>query len=237
MSEFYRMFAAHYNTIFPLAGGKEEFFQGILARFHPKTALDLGCATGELTGFLNRNGCSTMGIDLSQDLLSLAQDQPGQFTRADMVDYLQRETPNPKDLIICIGNTLPHLEPNKIKEFLSSLPAWLNQDGLVIIQTVNYDKVLRQRPPGLATIERPQAGVKFTRLYTYNSDGSIAFTAILDAPQGRNQATVTLWPFTSQELKDQLPTALQVEAEYGSFAGSPFEPQESPAWVLVAKKL
>ncbi|MGI6365815.1 MAG: class I SAM-dependent methyltransferase [Bacillota bacterium] len=236
MSNFYRMFAAYYNTIFPFANSKGDFFNNILARYSPKAALDLGCATGELTGYLNRNGCRAIGVDLSQDLLELAQDQPGEFVLADMVDYLQRETAEPKDLLICIGNTLPHLEPDKLKEFLKQIPAWLNQDGLLIIQTVNYDKILAQRPPGLPTIERPEEGVTFTRLYTYNSDGSIAFTGILDSPEGKDQATVTLWPFTSQELKAQLPTGLRVEAEYGSFAGIPYDSRESPAWVLVARQ-
>lgn len=235
MSNFYRMFAAYYNTIFPLSGGKEEFFKNVLASHQPKSALDLGCASGELTGFLNRNGCATVGVDLSRELLDLAQGQPGKFIHADMVDFLGKNPPEPKDLIICIGNTLPHLHPAKLKEFLHRVPAWLNQGGLLVIQTVNYRKFLTQRPPGLPTIERPEAGVKFTRLYTYNGDGSIAFTAILTSPQGQNQSTVTLWPFTPEEIKGPLAMGLQVEGEYGSFACSPFDAQESPAWVLVAK--
>jgi len=81
-------------------------------------------------GFLNRNGCKTIGVDLSEDLLDLAQSQLGEFIYADMVDYLQK-TPKPKDLLICIGNTLPHLEPNTFKDSLEHIPGWLNQDGLL----------------------------------------------------------------------------------------------------------
>ena len=234
MSSFYQMFSAYYNIIFPFAEGKEEFFSNILSKYKPKSALDLGCATGELTSFLTTNGCDTTGIDLSPDLLSLAAKNPGKFILADMIDFLKK--PDQKqDLVICIGNTLPHLTPEQLSQFIQAIPNWLNKNGLLIIQTVNYHKILAKKPAGLSTIDRQKQGVKFARLYDYNPDGSIAFTAVLDSPGGHSESTVTLWPFTPTELKQKLPGSLKVEAEYGSFTETPFNPMESGAWVLIAK--
>lgn len=235
--DFYRMFSTYYNTIFPFAEGKENFFKTLVERYNPKTALDLGCATGELTAFLARQGCSTIGIDLSPDLLKLANDHPGEFILADMVEYLEQKPAQKKDLIVCIGNTLPHLSTSLFNRFIKVVPEWLEEKGLLVIQTVNYHQILKNRPPGLPTIERPQAGVKFTRLYDYNPDGSIAFKGILDSPHGRSQSTVTLWPYTSSEIKEGLQMELTVEAEYGGFGGNPYDQEHSPAWVLVAKKI
>jgi SAM-dependent methyltransferase len=233
--DFYRMFAAYYNTIFPFAEGKEIFFNSLVQKYRPKTAIDLGCATGELTAFLNNNGCETIGVDLSPDLLRLTQGKPGEFILADMVDYLANPPVQKKDLVVCIGNTLPHVEPSNVQKMISEIPNWLGKDGLLVIQTVNYQRILDNRPPGLSTIDRPEAGVKFTRLYDYKTNGSIAFTAVLDSPQGQNRATVTLWPYTSGQFKEMLPSSFSVEAEYGGFTDSPFSPAESTAWVLVAK--
>lgn len=235
MSSFYKMFSAYYNTIFPLAGGKEVFFKKLLTNHRPRTALDLGCATGELTAFLTINGCETTGVDLSPDLLAQAHNKPGHFIKADMVDYLETEPKQKNDLIVCIGNTLPHLEPAKLNRFFAAVPTWLSDNGLLAIQTVNYQKILSGKPPGLPTIERPDAGVKFTRLYRYNPDGSIAFTGILDSPEGRGEATATLWPYTASDLKQGLTEAFRIEAEYGGFSDTTFCP-ESPAWILLAQK-
>jgi len=229
------MFAAYYNTIFPLAGGKEAFFESILKRYNPTTALDLGCATGELTSFLNGRGCKTLGVDLSQDLLDLAKEQQaGKFVLADMVDYLQGQ-PEKYDLLICIGNTLPHLEPPKLKKFMQAVPKWLSKNGILIIQTVNYSKILKNKETGLPTIERPDAGVRFTRLYSYSSQGSITFTAVLERPGGRDRSAVTLWPYTAEEIKHMLPGSFIVEAEYGGFTKTIYDPEQSSAWVLVAR--
>src|SRR5690606_13156225 len=110
------------------------------------------------------------------------------------------------------------------------------QDGILIIQTVNYHKILNNAAPGLPAIERPKAGLKFSRLYSYNTDGSIAFTALLDSPAGRDKATVTLWPYTAEGIKQELTGNFRIEAEYGSFTESPYDLEQSPAWVLLAQK-
>lgn len=233
MSDFYTMLAAHYNTVFPFSGVKKQFFENILLQYRPRTALDLGCATGELTGFLNRNRCQATGVDLNADLLAIARkSQPGRFVREDIVAFLSASR-EMFDLIICIGNTLPHLDPASRDRFAALAPRRLHPKGILILQTVNYHKILRHRPPGLPAIEKKEAGIKFTRRYQYRSDGSIVFTASLDSPQGQSQSSTVLWPYTARELKAMLAADFHLAAEYGSFAGEPFA-EESPAWFYVA---
>jgi len=232
---FYKMFSAYYNSIFPLAGSKAVFFNNLWRAYKPKTALDLGCATGELVDHLTKQGCQATGVDMSSDLLALAHDKDGKFVQADMVEYLS-QTPQQHDMVICIGNTLPHLKPVQLERFFSIIPHWLKSGGVLVVQTVNYHRILQKRPPGLSTINRPEEGLQFQRLYNYNEDGSIDFTAILTSPQGRDKATVTLWPFTHQKFNQALANTFSPEAEYGGFNEVPYQREESPAWVLVARK-
>ena len=41
----------------------------------PKTCLDLGCGTGTLTELLDSRGYNMIGVDVSEDMLSVAMDK------------------------------------------------------------------------------------------------------------------------------------------------------------------
>lgn len=233
---FYQSLSTYYDTIFPFSGSKEQFFLDLIANKPSSSALDLGCATGALVGLLTRLNWTAVGVDLSPDLIKLARQQhPGTFLQEDMLGFLERSEKE-YELIVCIGNTLPHLPQDKLKRFLDLTSKHLSPGGKLIIQTVNYHKILKDKPPGLSTIIRPEEQVTFTRLYNYLFDGSIRFSLILETPKGKEQASVTLWPFTHQDFRDILPPKLSIQAEYGSFAKEPYNPQDSLAWVLQATK-
>lgn len=233
---FYQILAAYYDTIFPFSGSKEQFFLDLIANKPSSSALDLGCATGALVGLLTRLNWTAVGVDLSPDLIRLARQQhPGTFLQEDMLGFLERSEKE-YELIVCIGNTLPHLPKENLKLFLTLATKHLNPGGKLILQAVNYHKILTDRPPGLPTIKRQEEGVTFTRLYEYNQDGSITFSSILETPQGSEKSDVTLWPFSHQDIRELLPPKLTIEAEYGSFDKESYNPQESSAWVLQATK-
>lgn len=234
---FYKMFAAYYNHIFPFAGSKEQFFRWLLANYSIGSALDLGAATGELVCFLARYGCHAKGIDLSPDLVALARQACAcPFELADMAEFLEQTPDNCYDLITCIGNTLPHLEPKKIARAMERMEFWLAPDGLLAIQTVNYHRIMNLRPSGLPTIRRPNQQISFTRLYDYTEKNTVNFTAILETPRGISRETVSLHPVTAKEVIDMLPDSISPIHQFGGFDRSRFTANTSPAWVLVAQK-
>ena len=236
--EFYKMFANYYNSIFPWAGSKVEFFAWLLTQSRVKNALDLGSATGELTCWLHNQGLFATGVDLSPDLVELAkQECSAPFVLADISDYLEQEPDHQYHLITCIGNTLPHLEPEKIQRLLKQAGKWLAPGGLLVIQTVNYHRILRLHPPGLPLIKVPEEKVTFTRQYDYPTEDLVQFTAILETPQGKDQQSVMLHPVTAADVLSMLPPKLTPTHQFGSFDKKPFDPEESPAWILVAEKM
>ncbi|MTI94274.1 MAG: class I SAM-dependent methyltransferase [Firmicutes bacterium] len=234
--KFYQMFCAYYDNIFPFAGAKKSFFEKLLVDSTPAVALDLGAATGELTNWLASRGIMTTGVDLSEHLLNQARERQlpnANFVLDDLLHYTEN-TNQRYDLIVCIGNTLPHLRPAERKAWLDLLPSRLTPHGTLVIQTVNYTRILKEKPPGLAEIKREDPELTFTRLYDYNHDGSITFTARLRTQEAGDSSAVTLWPFTAQELINELPESLVPQIQYASFNQTPYEPDQSPAWILVA---
>ena len=105
------------------------------------------------------------------------------------------EFPNSFDGIICIGNTLPHLpDEKKMEHFLNQCHQKLNQNGRLILQTVNYDKVLSTDDFSFPVIQKDN--FSFTRRYEKVND-HIYFTSILSVNEESTENTIPLYPITS----------------------------------------
>ncbi|MCD8508848.1 MAG: hypothetical protein LRY73_02425 [Bacillus sp. (in: Bacteria)] len=117
----------------------------------------------------------------------------------------------------------------------------LQPNGVLIIQIVNYDKVLSKSISSLPVIHNKEAGVTFERFYLFNdnkitfkgkltvasNDGTIeevaeSSTELLPLPSKKLMEIVEATPFSSVEL-------------YGSFTGEKYK-LESPALIAVLKK-
>lgn len=80
------------------------------------TVADLGCGTGKLTELLAHRGYEMIGIDLSEDMLAIAQDRAiasgsGIFyTQQDMRSF---ETGRPVEAMVSVGDSLNYLLENE----------------------------------------------------------------------------------------------------------------------------
>ena len=79
------------------------------------TVIDLGCGTGTVTRMLEKEGYNCIGIDLSEDMLSIASDKTydsGQqiiYSCQDMRDF---EVPYETDAFISIGDSMNYITAN-----------------------------------------------------------------------------------------------------------------------------
>ena len=116
MSQFYNCIAEKYDYIFPLSPAHKTFFASEL---HGHTVLDVGAATGNLTDHLLSEGYEVTAIDLSERLIAKAAKkgivvQPLNMLHIDQLAIF--------DNIVCIGNTLPHLDSKtSVQLFLQKL--------------------------------------------------------------------------------------------------------------------
>ena len=225
--DFYQIIAAYYDHIFPPNPSQVAF---VHQRLHPgATYLDLGCATGSLAIALAELGHPCTGVDLSADLLTVAQkkrnDCPDSI-RLEQIDMMHISSvfqANGFDAIGCFGNTLSHLPPEQIPSLLSAVKNVMKPGGFFFIQIVNYDRLVEKGLSALPTIEN--AAIRFERKYL-NFDGNSPFTfeATLTVHHtgDLHWANETLYPLRQSDLTRQLTTAGFTDIQYsGNYTGAP----------------
>ncbi|WP_350344779.1 class I SAM-dependent methyltransferase [Proteinivorax tanatarense] len=219
--KFYKEIAIHYDDIFPVKSSVIEF---IANRTPPKgNVLDVGCATGSHGIELSKLGYQVKGVDISKEMIEIAKDKSVGLSNISFAtqDIFALDEESCYDTIICIGNTLPHFTSlEEIKDVLTKFKKMLKHGGKVIVQTVNYDRVLKQKTDSLPTITNKN--LKFIREYSFNG-GLIDFNTILKVGRGNFKNSVKLYPLTSKNIEELLAKLKYSTLEfYGGFDESNF---------------
>ena len=231
MSQFYNCIAEKYDFIFPLSPAHQTFFADEL---QGHTVLDVGAATGNLTAYLSSQGYEVTAIDLSERLIAKAAEKGITVQQLNMLNI---DTLPAFDNIVCIGNTLPHLDSKaSVQLFLQKAYKQLTQGGKLVLQLVNFEKYFVQQQDdylgSLPLIANDK--VKFERYYYLNSEGRIIFKTILDDTIENEEL---LQPIFADELTQWL-TQIGFKAInlYGNFKKDSFDPNASMALIIVAEK-
>ena len=231
MSKFYNEIAEKYDYIFPLSPAHQTFFASELCG---KTVLDVGAATGNLTAYLLSQDYEVTAIDLSERLIAEAAKNGIVVQPLNMLNIDQLAVFNN---IVCIGNTLPHLDSKvSVQLFLQKAYRQLTQGGKLVLQLVNFEKYFAQQQGdylgSLPLIANDK--VKFERFYYLNSEGKIIFKTILDDTIKNEEL---LQPIFADELTQWLTQiGFKVINLYGNFKKDPFDPNASMALIIVAEK-
>jgi len=237
--DFYRALSTHYDEIFPLKGPQKTFLQDYLKREALTSVLDIGCGTGTFALETSRNGVRVLGVDLSAEMIEIsikkaqANGSNASFTLADMRDL--RHIKEDFDGVFCLGNTLTHVSGDvELKEAL----AQFGQKGThLLLQTVNYDRILAKQVKELPVIKTSH--LNFYRNYTYRPDGLIDFTMKIEFPDTTQviSGVNPLFPIKCDRLKKALlETGWEVSGQWGNFEKAAWT-EDSPATVLEAKRI
>lgn len=124
------------------------FYHAILDKegVHPRTAVDLACGTGSVTVLLAERGYRVTGVDMSEDMLTVAWDKAQGLNNAPafVCQKLQAlRLPRGVDLAVCALDSLDYiLDPQDCKEAISRAYKALNPGGIFIFD-VNTPEKLR----------------------------------------------------------------------------------------------
>lgn len=233
--DYYNKFSEYYDYIFPFQLPQYNFLKGLIKP--GDKVLDLACGTGnyiiKICQELNVQG---VGIDLDGAMIKKAQQKGANLKNLKLMKKNMLDISDIKErynLIYCIGNSLPHLtKSGAIADMLKGIYNKLEDGGIVVLQTVNYDK----KPSSLKTIINRERGLEFIRDYNYEGN-LVGFCTVLKGDDFEVRGKVQLYPLRSEELETMLKTTGFVEIKmFGSFNKEDFESTASGSLVCIARK-
>ena len=143
------------------------------------------------------------------------------------------------DCIFCIGNSLVHLGSyTEILGVLKQMKDLLTQNGELILQIINYDRIIKLGIKELPTIKNEKNSLEFIRKYEFsNSSGLVSFNTVLTIGDNEDKETfensIELYPVKSGEMLRLLFDSGFNEVEfYGDFDKTSFR---EDSFMLVVK--
>lgn len=242
----YRGLAGHYSLLFPLNDRQRGFFGSLLEGGRAESVLDVGSGTGEHLSWFSARGLAGFALEPDEGMVRRLREREWPGPAPAIIPGGMEELPaalggRRVDLVLCLGNTLPHApDLEAAAAVLKGMAACLAPGGRLVLQTVNYDRILRE---GRATFpplvrELPGGGtVTFRREYVFGRpDGRLLFRTALETPDGAVAAEWPLLPLVRDEIAAGLAAAgLSPEGEYGDYDLS-WRLPDSPALILVARR-
>ncbi len=143
------------------------------------------------------------------------------------------------DLVYSLGNSLAHLpEREEAAMLIAECHSVLKPGGVLIVQIVNFDRIIKKGVRELPEIVNDKAGVTFIRKYEYPSGDPkrINFVSEFIVNKGGKTESIVnslpLIPLKSGELKTFFEAVFFKEiALFGDFSGSAFV-ADSPATII-----
>jgi glycine/sarcosine N-methyltransferase len=204
---FYQQIASYYHHIFKINATQVDFIKLKIPESDCKV-LDIGCGIGTLSFELTNYYKYVLGIDMDAEMIRAASNKKEDESKAiqfQQMSMLKLDTfidRNSIGGIICFGNTLVHLNSiDEIADFLQQSKAVLKLSGKLLLQIVNYDKIIEKNIKQLPLIENDE--ILFERNYCYRkSENKIDFNTRLTVKSTHQiiENSIELLPLLKNEL-------------------------------------
>lgn len=128
-------------------GAAVSFYEQIMARegVSPRSAVDLACGTGSVTALLAKKGIPVIGVDLSEEMLSVAQQKTQDLLPRPMFlhqDLSRLYLPRGVDLAVCVLDSLDYItDPACCAAAIRRIYRCLNPGGIFIFDVNTPEKL------------------------------------------------------------------------------------------------
>ncbi|CAN5687683.1 hypothetical protein BH10BAC2_BH10BAC2_04000 [soil metagenome] len=145
MNNLYSSLSAIYEAMYQSFINYEDeynFYSAILLKHHCNAVLEIGCGTGNLASRFIDGGFTYTGIDLSDDMLNIAEKNNPQysFIKADMRDFKLKLKVSSA---IITGRTISYLITNKdVYDAFISINKNLTTNGIICFDCIDANKFI-----------------------------------------------------------------------------------------------
>jgi len=241
---FYSDISQVYDDLFPISPEQQALFASLMEDGAVRSVVDCGCGTGAQLQPFAAAGLTCLGFDPDPSLVAIARRKLAAFPKARVETGsfadLSRLVPSPSDLLMCLGNSLVHVPQEAASRFLVDAAGVLSPLGAILLQILNYERLLREGVTELPLLRASEGAVEFRRRYEWEGDRKVLFRTSLrfsreDEPHiVRNE--IPLYPIYPEEFWEMMASAGFGNIRfYGNFARSEFTPG-SEALVCLARK-
>jgi len=207
-----------------------------------KPVADVGCGTGVDSISLSQLGLDVTSFDPSPEMISTARtNSEKQNSKIGFFNFSADDIPktfyNNFDLVVSLGNTLANIPFGKIDKSVTKLFKLLKKDGSVLIQILNFEKILREKER-IVNITKKD-GEYFLRFYDF-SNKDLTFNILkfnADQTTQKELISTKIFPYKSKELKKIFKTVGFKKIKlHGGLDKKPFISKSSSDLILFAKK-
>jgi len=241
--DIYGRIAPHYDLLFPVSDTQAKFLREALEAGGARRVLDAGCGVGRHLELLREWGFEAAGLEPDPEMAERARERLDDETPV-AVSTLETAAEalaadGPFDAALCLGNTLAHLvEPEALAAGLGALAGLLAPGGLLLTQTVNFDKVLAEGRGPFAPKHVPDGeggSLRFDRDYDFTeAPARLGFRLSLTGPDLDLEDTIPLRPLCREEQEHAFSEAGFAEIEaWGDWDGREWT-GSAPATILKA---
>jgi glycine/sarcosine N-methyltransferase len=242
---FYEQISKFYDYIFPVGETQLKFLKDSIGNTS-KRVLDIACGSGGYSIELAKSGHKVTAVDLDEEMVALTKQKANLESlevnsfKCDMKELKTKFADSQGfDFIFCIGNSIVHLGSlEEIQEALKQMYSIMGDGGTLVLQIINFDRILQHNISELPTLINTEIGLEFVRKYEHNAEkGMINFNTVLkvnnENENERFENSVELFPVISSKLMDMLEKADFKNINfYGDFTYSIYDDK---AFLLVVK--
>lgn len=242
---FYEEIGKYYDYIFPIGESQLSFIEDTL-KGRGINVLDVACGSGGYSVELAKKGFKITSVDVEKEMINKLKEKAERENldikayQADMRS-LAHTVDREFDAVFCIGNSIVHLDNrDEIWDVLKQMHGLLKQNGALVLQIINYDRIIKFGISELPPIINEKENLEFVRKYNYvKEDNIIEFNTSLilkdgDRPKVYNNS-IKLFPI----LRDELDTALRKAGfdEIYTFGDFNYSPYNEDSYMLVIKAI
>ena len=243
---FYNEISSYYDQMIPFEkrlAGLQEQLAPLVRKYKITSALDIGSATGATCIALSQLGVQSAGLESAALMVKLARQRCREYNQKiffKQADMLNRGAIDRKvEAIFILANTVSHLlNKRDLNRLLTNFRSWLEPGGLVVIQLLNYKRILSERERIVKIYNNQER--TFVRFYDFGKKViSFNLLTVENRPGVCNfqLSSIPIRGWQPDEIKSALEKRKFVKIrQYGSLKGDRFIPSKSNDIVLICQK-